>query len=1393
MINSSIITMGEKIFSKLPEGEQLIWGEEPVEKTTSKREQICLNGLWRFIPAVELCEDKPSGEWGYINVPGGWRFLIPWVPMPGIEVSGKGPAWEAFDNLKLEKGWYERSIKIPEEWKDCSIFLEQRRGISNSEVFIEGISCGSFNQLKNEIDITDAVYPGQEMVLSMLVIGGPGIQGDVFLQCRPKGAYVSDIFIKTSTRKKEIIFEVEFSRVTKVGEANFIAKIKNENGEEELRFTDVFKLDNEETQTLSYRGKWEDPRLWDVGQPNLYTLLFEIEGDNIKDEYTQTFGFRECWIEGRSFFLNGSEIRFRPVLCKDHGNVEVIDKVIDSYIDANFNLAEVWPNKEKDACWASWYECADKKGFPMTGAVGNMWEYLRTWDDPQTRKVYKTTTLVEMRAIRNHPSILMWGTNANVFGSGLGMDPRTIGVKKDHWYESFYWRKRRSEQGEKGIQIIKELDPTRGVFTHHGGGVGDVYTLNCYLNLIPLQEREEWLSHWVEYSNMPFMIVEFGTPLHVTFMRGRTDFGGAIVSEPLLTEFCTIYLGKEAYKLETEEYRLKIKEHFIENQDYKSWHVKNYFDFAPNLQKLLSLFNTNTWRSWRTMGMTGGMIPWNDGHGWGRGPQSEEMIDMGSFKPGTRGWYLREISKYQFYGFSSEGCVIHPSGKAIIKNNQPTLAWIAGSREAFTEKDHSFFTSTKVKKQIVIINDSRVTQNFSCKVEIIIDGGIINNFSYKGLIETGNTRYLPLEFMTPSDLKQMKMDGEIRLTGSIGKDKHEDVFAFRVFNKRAQTSGKVFVFDPLGKTSKMLEQLGLGVCEWQFEMDAPLVVIGCSVLSEEYSLPVAFREYVKQGGKAIIFSQQPDWIRDNLGLRVCHHVSRRVFGVDEKHPVLLDLDNTDLSDWAGESELIEAYPEYTPETTRLAKWWFPYHGYHWGNRGGVTSAAIEKPHNSSWRPILECEFDLAYSPLMELDYGNGKILLCTLDLEDHYKFDATARIILENILNYINNSSPIRKTENTILFGDNEDCLLFDEMGLEYKKQDNFNANAGLIIFGAKKIVERDVIEAYIHAGGKAFFLAGSQMYKNFNVELESMADFGGTLAVPVWDECRGISASDLRWRTKQEAQVIKAGVEVGADGLLGRFTTGDGSGVFCQINPHNFHADKNTYFRLTRWRQTRAIAQILSNMGAQFKADEIIFKPEKKRLVKLDGEWNSTLTRTMNYGIKDGQAVEEVVKSLGSWINNPFPYEQLPKVELPLVWEKHDAKWEDIGNEVVFQKIVEIPGEWVGRDLLLSLGKLDNSEDTFFNGICISRLEKRPPEPHNYPRVYTVPGELVKQEKNIISVCIYNRLERFDAMGGGGFAGPASEMFLKLKQSKGDVGFYHYDYRYDYVYGDDPYRYFNW
>src|SRR4051794_32058817 len=52
-------------------------------------------------------------------------------------------------------------------------------------------------------------------------------------------------------------------------------------------------------QTIALSWSWADPRLWDVAQPNLYTLRLKVKGAG---EYDQKFGVREFWIEGRQYY-----------------------------------------------------------------------------------------------------------------------------------------------------------------------------------------------------------------------------------------------------------------------------------------------------------------------------------------------------------------------------------------------------------------------------------------------------------------------------------------------------------------------------------------------------------------------------------------------------------------------------------------------------------------------------------------------------------------------------------------------------------------------------------------------------------------------------------------------------------------------------------------------------------------------------------------------------------------------------------------------------------------------------------------------------------------------------------------------------------------------------------
>ena len=332
--------------------------------------------------------------------------------------------------------------------------------------------------------------------------------------------------------------------------------------------------------------------------------------------------------------------------------------------------------------------------------------------------------------------------------------------------------------GNEAFAAMKSIDPTRPVMVHQGGTFGDVYSLNSYLNVIPLQEREEWISEWSKTAEMPYMVVEFGTPLHATMMRAREGFNKVILSEPLMTEFTAIYFGKQAYELETKAYKDKIREQFVKDQEYKSWHMSKDLDFAPAFQKLQKLFSTNTWRSWRTFGMSGGMIPWQDGHGWEVLDAGRTKVDLGGFQPGRRGVYLKQVSNNLLHLLQPEAYKIHPGGEAIINNNGPTLAWIANANPDFTAKDHSFFAGGKLAKQIVLINDTRAQQDFALNWRLSVGWRRGSNWlRRRGKLTQQGTLFFPIDVTLPKTISS-KADGEIRLTARIGERPHSDTFSF---------------------------------------------------------------------------------------------------------------------------------------------------------------------------------------------------------------------------------------------------------------------------------------------------------------------------------------------------------------------------------------------------------------------------------------------------------------------------------------------------------------------------------------------------------------------------------------------------------------------------------------
>ncbi len=1404
---------GEGIDADIPAGMTLTWGKEPVEDVNAKRSVICLNGLWQFQPARGPAAAAPqSSGRGWIRVPGSWRGY----PMPCLTI-GNGPAWDGF-NADAPAAWYGRDITIPAAWAGRKIVIDMTRVSTDAAVYLLGREIGRVSWPGGEVDITSAVEAGRSYKLRIKVVAtsdaaevtrfmgmGEGQQlkekavlstrgliSDVFLASRPAGAVLTSCAVRTSVREKRISIEADISGAT--GTAALNALIRDAKGNTVKRFTASSEISENGTVRASW--DWSDPQLWDIDTPVLYTLELSASGAGLDDTITERFGFREFRIDGKRFLLNEKEIRLRPAPVHSEspisGTRELIAAALEGLKWAGFNAYEMWPwdrlergSTEFDAMWC---QEADRLGMLLITPALSQGQFVSDWTKPGVKEGWASRMTPLLKRLMNHPSIISWVTGANRFGHGQDQNPEAIGSKSRGSLPEPGW-KRASEYGEDASAMIKRVDPTRPVFMHAGSAVGDIYSLNNYLCIIPLQEREEWLSRYAAEGDMPVMMVEFGTPLYTTFHRGRRGYGQASTSEPLYSEFLAMYQGIDAYRAETPAYRALVSSTFEKEFLWKTWHGIEAARIHEGFNQLQTLFSRNTYRTWRTWGISGGILPWGNGHGWlkeaGGGsnmdPFSPKTIKLAAFVPGTRGYWRAEATYGLFNYFRPEGMPITSAGYAIISNNSETLAWIGGSPK-FTDKTHNFRPGEKVTKQIVIISDARSPKKYSGTWSVELNG-VIASGRLDGTAEPSTTKFIPLQFTAPAKTAS-RADGIIRLTCTIGNFMHTDSFAFRVYTPDTSTLPSVFVLDPDGDTSSLLKTLGASASSWN-GAKGKLLVIGRNACASGNTDMTSVEEFVRSGGRALLMAQDPEWMRKRLGLRVSRQMTRRAFPIVSGHRALLGIDAEALRDWAGESTLIP------PTDTALSSTMLnrtPDYGWRWGSTHAVSSAAIEVPHRAGWRPLIACEFDSAYTPLAEIPLGKGILTICMLDLEDHVK-DPAAEIIARNIL-VSASSAKIEERADAFYLGKDAAAVL-TASGIAASPVGSI-PERGLLFIGAEASVDDAALESFLRRGNNAVILPRRTDTAPLGVRIAKKDKHSGSLIIPSWQSTRGLLPGELRRRTDGEAWIVTSGADaIGADGLLAEVRRG-GTAVFFQPDAAALDADRLTYNRITRWRFTRALTQIAANLGAVCEGDARMLRPIQPpdRISLADGWKASLVTPYPPAGANDAKPKDPGISDRARALTAKEADESgMQDAAVSKEWENYGGAWSTTDGEGVFRKAIEIPETWAGRDLVVSLGAVDDFDTAFFDGEAIGSTDINVKNFWSAPRLYTVPARLATAGKHVIAVRV------FDHFGGGGLVGKPEELALTPKEpiNPPPASMYHPDWKNDFPQGDDPYRYYRW
>ena len=452
------------------------------------RERSCLNGQWDFYPilnrqemhgpALEALPPVPAEtDWEKFRVPAKWK-----------QVSG---TWAAAEHgipkewCQANCAWYRKSFTVPSRMRGKRIKLHFGGVLVYCEVFVNDRSVGKnyCGVTPFSFDITDAVHRGKANTVRVYVAnwdihsinkpksryaftcrapsyygyaqGSAGIWQDVYLLGEP-GLTVDDAWIRTSVRQKDIAIDVTLVRTD-----GHVARVEVAPVVTDLDGVVVKRLQPQSVDvsadgetTVSFSEPWSDARLWCPEDPHLYRLRTRVSAHGeLVDEHFQRFGFREFWIEGRDFFLNGNRITLlgdwvgvRPSGADAFLRPEYLRAYFTALKDAGYRGPRVQMSTPValDVC--------DELGFiQIATGISDGARFF----DPDYMDEAMGHALRETRAWvkrdRNHPSIIAWSTENE---DGYPNDERV------------------RERYREIDRVFMTMDPTRP-FMHDGNAGGD--------------------------------------------------------------------------------------------------------------------------------------------------------------------------------------------------------------------------------------------------------------------------------------------------------------------------------------------------------------------------------------------------------------------------------------------------------------------------------------------------------------------------------------------------------------------------------------------------------------------------------------------------------------------------------------------------------------------------------------------------------------------------------------------------------------------------------------------------------------------------------------------------------------------------------------------------------
>ncbi len=457
-----------------------------------------INDQWRFSLGEQTNAELPGmddSRWQMVDLPHDWSIKGQLSPT----LAG------CTGYLPGGIGWYRKSLSIPQDKKGEKVYLYFEGVYNRSEVFINGHSLGKRpnGYISFMYDATPYVEFGKDNTVAVRVdhsqsadsrwYTGSGIYRNVWLVYADPVhisqwgvyAYPSNVNSKQGTLNIEVEVENGSSAATSVTVINELIK-ENKRMARSSRSVKLPANGKGKTET---RLNIKNPELWDLDNPNLYTLQTTIVKDGKEiDRTVTTTGFRTFTFDpDKGFALNGKRMKMKGVCIHHDAGVlgsavprEVWKRRLLTLKEVGCNAIRTSHNPQAPEL----SELCDELGLLVLNEAFDEWEFpKRKWIEgwnvgtPGFQGAYDffeewgEKDLADMvRRDRNHPSVFAWSIGNEVdYPNDPYSHPVLDGGKDTGFTQAMFggYNKDAPDAMRLGgiakrlVAVVKQYDPSR--------------------------------------------------------------------------------------------------------------------------------------------------------------------------------------------------------------------------------------------------------------------------------------------------------------------------------------------------------------------------------------------------------------------------------------------------------------------------------------------------------------------------------------------------------------------------------------------------------------------------------------------------------------------------------------------------------------------------------------------------------------------------------------------------------------------------------------------------------------------------------------------------------------------------------------------------------------------